>query len=121
MTAGTDVCGLDGWEIQNEGSRVSVRATAVIKKETEVDPEKSNDQAYHASLSVLNQDGKQYGLPRYFSEFREVAVLLKREAGVTHEQLHERFASYQRGEEVSIPLTLSDEAIRNLGFDPTAA
>jgi hypothetical protein len=121
LTARTDVCGLDGWEIQNEASRVSVRATAVIRKETEVDPEKSNHKAYHASLSVLNEDGKQYGLPRYFREFREVAVLLKREAGVTHEQLHERFASYQRGEEVSIPLTLSDEAIRNLGFDPTAA
>ena len=50
------------------------------------------------------------------------AVLLKREAGVTHEQLHERFAAYERGEEISLPLTLdSDEAIRKLGFDPKAA
>jgi hypothetical protein len=53
------------------------------------------------SLPVLNEDGKQYGLPRYLSEFREVAVLLKREAGVTHEQLHERFASYYGGPSLS--------------------
>jgi hypothetical protein len=101
---------------------MSVKATALIKKETKVDPKKPNDKAYYAVLSVLNQDGKEYGLPRYLSEFREVAVLLKREAGVTHEQLHEHFASYQRGEEVSISLTLeSDDAIRKLGFDPKAA
>ena len=57
-----------------------------------------------------------------FSEFREVAVLLKREAGVTHEQLHERFAAYERGEEIRFPLTLeSDEVITTLGFDPKAA
>jgi hypothetical protein len=43
----------------------------------------------------------------------EVAVLLKREAGGTHEQLHEHFAAYERGEEISCPLTLeSDEAIK---------
>jgi hypothetical protein len=51
----------------------------------------------------------------------QLAVLLTREAGVTHEQLHERFAYYERGEEVSIPLTLSEEAIRNLGFGPITA
>lgn len=101
---------------------MSIQATAVVKKETKVDPKKPNDKAYYASLVVLNQDGKEYGLPRYFGGFREVAVLLTREAGVTHEQLHERHAAYERGEEVSFPLTLeSDEAIRNLGFDPKAA
>jgi hypothetical protein len=98
-----------------------VNATAVLKKETKVDPGKPNDQFYHAVLSLLDEKGKQYGLPRYFSDFREVAVLLARAAGVTHEQFHERFASFERGEEVSIPLTLSEEAIRNLGFDPRAA
>jgi hypothetical protein len=100
---------------------VSVTATARIKKEIKVDPGKPNEKAYHAVLSVLDEKGKEYGLPRYFSDFREVAVLLVREAGVTHEQLHERYASYERGEKVSIPLTLSEEAIRNLGFDPRAA
>jgi hypothetical protein len=100
---------------------MSIKATAVIKKETKVDPKKPNEKAYYASLSILNEDGKEYGFPRYLSEFREVAVLL-REAGVTHEQLHERFAAYERGEEISFPLTLeSDEAIKNLGFDPEAA
>jgi hypothetical protein len=86
---------------------LTIKATAVIKKET-----KPKDKGYWASLSVLNEDRKEYGPTLYFSEFREVAVLLKREAGVTHEQLHEHFPSYQRGEEVRIPLTLeSDEAI----------
>jgi hypothetical protein len=100
---------------------VSVNATAVLKKKIKVDPGKPNDKAYHAVLSVLDEKGKEYGIPRYFSDFREAAILLAREAGVTHEQLHERFASYERGEEVSIPLTLSEETIRNLGFDPRAA
>lgn len=99
-----------------------ITATAVVKKETNVDPKKPEDKVHYASLSVLNEDGKEYGLPRYFGEFRDVAVLLKREAGVTHEQLHERFAAYERGEEISFSLTLeSDEALKNLGFDPKAA
>ncbi len=103
-------------------AHVSITATAVVKKETKVDPKKPQDKVHYASLSVLNEDGKEYGLPRYLGEFRDVAVLLKREAGVTHEQLHERFAAYERGEEISFPLTLeSDEAIKNLGFDPKAA
>ena len=101
---------------------MSINATALVKKETRVDPEKPNDKAHYASLSVLNEYGKAYGLPRHLGEFREVAVLLKREAGVTHEQLHERFAAYERGEEISFPLTLeNDEAIKGLGFDPEAA
>jgi hypothetical protein len=101
---------------------MSIKATAVVKKETKVDPKKPNEKTYCASLSVLTEDGKEYGLPRHFSEFREVAVLLRRETGVTHEQLHERHAAYERGEEISFALTLeNDEAIKNLGFDPQAA
>ena len=98
-------------------AHLSIKATAVVKKETKLDPKKPNDKAYYASLSVLNGNGKEYGLPRHLCDFREVVVLLRREAGVTHEQLHERFAAYERGEEISIPLTLeeSDEAIKNLG------
>jgi hypothetical protein len=100
---------------------MSIKATAVVKKETKVDPKKPNDKAYYASLSVLNEDGKEYGPPRHLGDFREVVVLLRR-AGVTHEQLHERFAAYERGEEIRFPLTLeSDEAIKNLGFDSTVA
>jgi hypothetical protein len=99
---------------------MSITATAVVKKETKVDPKKPQDKVHYASLSVLNEDGKGYGLPRYLGEFRDVAVLLKH-AGVTHEQLHERHAAYERGEEISFPLTLdSDEAIKNLGVDPKA-
>jgi hypothetical protein len=101
---------------------MAIEVTALIRKETKIDPRRPNDKASYASLSLLSVEGKEYGLPRHLGEFREVAVLLKREAGVTHEQLHERFAAYERGEEISIPLTLdSDEAIKNLGFDPKAA
>jgi hypothetical protein len=100
---------------------MSIQATAVVKKETKVDPKKPEEKVQYATLSVLNEDGKEYGIPRHLGDFREVVVLLRREAGVTHEQLHERFAAYERGEEISFPLTLdSDEAIRKLGFDPKA-
>lgn len=100
---------------------MSMNATAVVKKEAKVDPEKPGEKTFYASLSLRNQAGKEYGAPRELAEFRDVAVLLRREAGVTHEQLHERFASFQRGEEISFPLTLeSDEVIRKLGFDPNA-
>ena len=96
-----------------------IEAIALVKKEAKIDPRHPSDKASYASLSLLDADGKEYGLPRSLSEFREVAVLLRREAGVTHEQLRERFAAYERGEEISFALTLqSDEAIKNLGFDP---
>ena len=75
---------------------MSVNATAVLKKETQVDPGRPNDKSYRAVLSVLDEKGKELGLPRYFSDFREVAVLLARAAGVTDEQFHERFASFQK-------------------------
>lgn len=55
---------------------MSIKATAVVKKETKIDPRKPKDKAFYASLSLLNADGKEYGLPRFLSEFREVAVLL---------------------------------------------
>jgi hypothetical protein len=101
---------------------MAIEVTALIRKETKVDPGRPNDKPYYASLSLLNAEGKEYGPPRFLSEFREVAVLLRREAGVAHEQLHERHASYERGEEVRICLVLeNDEAIKKLGFDPKAA
>ena len=84
---------------------MSVNATAVLKKETQVDPGRPNDKSYRAVLSVLDEKGKEFGLPRYFSDFREVAVLLRAQQDY-HEQFHERFASFQTGEEVTIPLTL---------------
>ena len=99
-----------------------IEATALIKKESKIDPRKPNDKSFYASLSLLNTEGKEYGLPRYFSGFPEVGDLLKREAGAAHEQLQDRFPRYDRGEEVRISLSLKDEAaISNLGFDPKAA
>jgi hypothetical protein len=101
---------------------MSIPVTAVIKKETKVDPRKPNDKAFYASLALLNGEGKEYGVPRLMSGFPEVGDLLKREAGVTHEQLQDRLARYDRGDEVRIALSVKGErAISNLGFDPKAA
>ena len=41
---------------------MGIKATAVVKKETKVDPKKPNEKAYYASLSVLNEDGKSTAL-----------------------------------------------------------
>jgi hypothetical protein len=99
-----------------------IEATALIKKETKIDPRRPSDKGFYASLSLLSAEGKEYGLPRYFSGFPEVGDLLKREAGATYEQLQDRFPRYDKGEEVRISLSLKDEAaISNLGFDPKAA
>jgi hypothetical protein len=76
----------------------------------------------YATLELLSEDGKEYGVIRYFSGFPEVGDLLKREAGVTHEQLQDRYPRYEKGEEVRIALALdNDEAVKSLGFDPKAA
>jgi hypothetical protein len=99
-----------------------IEATAVIKKQTKIDPRRPNDKAFYASLSLLTKEGKEYGVTRYLSGFPEVGDLLKRETGATHDQLQDRLARYDRGEEVRISLSLKDEAaISNLGFDPKAA
>jgi hypothetical protein len=45
-----------GWK-----GHMSIQATAVVKKETKVDPKKPEDKVHYASLCVLNEDGKEYG------------------------------------------------------------
>ncbi len=48
--------------------------------------------------------------------------MLAREAGVANEVLQGHHAAYDKGEEVRIPLSVeSEEALKNLGFDPKAA
>jgi hypothetical protein len=113
---------VENLQVGERKPNTSVKVTAVIKKESKVDPKKPNEKALFASLVLLNENEKPYGVPRYFSGFPEVGDRLKREAGVTHEQLQDRFPRYERGDEVRILLTLkNEEAIRNLGFDPKAA
>jgi hypothetical protein len=46
---------------------MAIEATALIKKETKVDPRHPNDKAFYASLSLLNADGKEYGSPRHWA------------------------------------------------------
>jgi len=67
----------------------------------------------------LDEAGKEYDLPRFLSSFEEVGTLLQREAGVTHEELQDRFPRYERDQEVRITLNLKvEDAIRKLGFNP---
>jgi hypothetical protein len=99
-----------------------IKALAIIRRETKVNLRKPNDKERYASLSLLNEENEQYGTPILFSGFPEVADLLKREAGVTHEHLQDCYLCYERGEEVRISLTLeSEEIVRRLGFEPKAA
>ncbi len=101
---------------------MAIKVIALIRKEPKIDPRKPNDKAFYASLVLLSSEGREYGVPRLFSGFPEVGDLLKREAGATHDQLQDRLARYDRGDEVRISLSLNDEAcISNLGFDPKAA
>jgi hypothetical protein len=98
-----------------------IRATAVIIRESRVDA-RTHRKSSHAALYLLNEAGKEFAVPRYFSGFPEVADLLKREARVTQEQLQGCSPRYEKGEELRISLTLkNDEVIKNLGFDPKAA
>lgn len=101
---------------------MSIKVTALIKKDERVDPRTKN-KFFEATLSLINEGLKEYGHgPRYFSGYDEVGALLKREAGVTHQQLQDRYPAYDRGETVRLRLTVeNDEAIKNLGFDPEAA
>ncbi|MBZ5565358.1 MAG: hypothetical protein LAP13_23415, partial [Acidobacteriia bacterium] len=66
----------------------------------------------------LDEGGKEYyGTPRYFTGYEEVGILLKREAGATHQQLQDRYPAYERGETVRLHLSLeNDETIKHLGF-----
>ena len=121
FAGGLDV--VKGGQSQGESRRhipLTVRATAVIKKESALDQE-TRSRYFYASLSLLSDAGKEYaGGPRNFSGFEEVAALLNRETAVTHEQLQDPYPRYEKGEEVRISLALeSEEAVKNLGFDPS--
>ena len=48
----------DRRSLQRLGGTLSIKATAVVKKETKVDPKKPNDKAFYASLSLLNETAK---------------------------------------------------------------
>jgi hypothetical protein len=101
---------------------MSIKVTAVIKKEIRVDL-RTKVKVFEAALSLLDENGREYARgPHYFSSYQEVGDLLKREAGATHQQLQDRYPAYERGDTVQLRLTVdNDEAIKNLGFAPEAA
>jgi hypothetical protein len=99
-------------------SLLSIKATAVIKKESAINP-KTRVKEFYSSLTVFDENGKEHAPARYFPHFEAVAALLTREAGVTHEQLQDRHARYEKGEDVRISLTLEDDAAMGwLGINP---
>jgi hypothetical protein len=96
---------------------MSIKVTALIKREPRVDPRTGN-RCFDATLFLLNEEGKEYSHgPLYFSGYEEVGARLKLEAGITHQELQDRYAAYERGDTVRLRLTLENEdAIVNLGF-----
>jgi hypothetical protein len=99
---------------------MSVKVTAILKKESSVDPKNPKNRVFRASLSLLDENGKEIDLPKYLSGFDEMAKLLICEAGVTHQQLQDRFPRYGSGQDVRLYLTLENEdAIKRLGFNPS--
>lgn len=100
---------------------MSIKATAVIKKESTINP-RTHVKEFYTSLTLFDENGKEHAPVRYFPNYEAVAALLTREAGVAHEQLQDRYARYEKGEEVRISLTLEDDAsIRWLGISPNEA
>ena len=100
---------------------MSVKATAVIRKGSYND-ERTGNRIFYAELSLRNEAGREYGIPRRLSGYQEAGNLLQREAGVAYEQLQDWSPLYEKGQEIRLLLTLeNEEAIRNLGFDPRRA
>jgi hypothetical protein len=92
------------------------RLVAIIRRETRVNARTKN-KSHHASFSLEDKDGNEFGLPRYLSDYGQVADLLIREAGA-YEQLNDRAPLYKKGRNVRIHITVDDDAIVNLGFNP---
>lgn len=93
-----------------------IRATAIIRRQSYQD-QRTGNRVFYAELSLLNDAGAEYGIPRRLAGYEEAGNLLRREAGVTHEQLQDRQARYDQGQEVRLALTLeNEEAIHHLGF-----
>jgi hypothetical protein len=99
---------------------MSIKATVIIKKESFVDAN-TKVRTFHATLSLLDEAGQEYGAPVRLTGYQQAGDLLQREAGVTYEQMQDRIGLYEKGEDVRLLLTLANEqAIRNLGFKPRA-
>jgi hypothetical protein len=71
---------------------MSIKVTAVIKKEIKTDPRNPTKKDYYASLQLFSEDGKEYGVCRFRSGYQEVGNMLEREAGVAHVVLQDRYA-----------------------------
>jgi hypothetical protein len=100
---------------------MSIKAVAVIKKESTINP-RTRVKEFHSSLTLLDENGKEHTPTRYYPNFEAVAALLTREAGVTHEELKDRHARYENGEDVRIFLRLEEDAALGwLGVNPKEA
>ena len=77
---------------------MTIKATVVIQKESKADPRKPpGEKDYYAALHLFSEDGKEYGVPRYLSNFEGAGNLLQREAGVSHESYRAASRDTTRG------------------------
>jgi hypothetical protein len=93
------------------------RFIAVIKKVHKFVPEVSPTDHVLTSFELLGSNGHDCGVPLYVSGFEEASELLMR-AGVTAQELREKFHLFDRGAEVRISLVADDEIIEEMGFEP---
>src|SRR5690349_11022709 len=77
-----------------QGNAMSVDVTAIIRKEPKADP-RTGSRSFYASLALFSEDATEYGPPRLFDTFEEVAKLLQMHAGVTYENLRDGFRRYE--------------------------
>lgn len=96
---------------------MSQKVIAQIVKEKYSQP--SKDFYYVAEWTLLDQAGREFlGSPVRLAEFQQVADVLVWEAGITYEELQKAKIIYEAGRPARIPLSLTDEQIRHMGFRP---
>jgi len=94
------------------------KIAAVIQRVTIHKPG-SQQREYHASISLEDKDGTDFGVPHNLPSYEAAGNLLQREVKVAYEAVNERKALYDRGKPVRILITVEDEDIAHLGFNAT--
>ncbi len=96
---------------------MSQRVTAQILKQKYTPP--GRDPYFLAELTLLDAGQRQFvRSPLRFPEFKAIADLLYREAGVSHEVLQDAFTVYESRQTAVVDLNLEDVQIAALGFLP---
>src|SRR5262245_7794554 len=104
----------------SRGAIMGARFTAVIKKVHKLMPEVSPSEHVLTSFELVAANGRDCGVPLYVSGFEEASELLMK-AGVTPQELREKFKLFDKGAEVRISLVADSDVIEDMGFSPIAA